>query len=78
MILALAHANIIQNQKFKILPGVVGAKDMGVVTLNQVGKEADMRTFTISLFGYWVLGIGNWVLGIGYWVFGFWALGARH
>ena len=50
MILALAHANIIQNiKKIQILPRVVGAKDMGVVTLNQVGKEADLRKFTISL-----------------------------
>ena len=27
------------------LPGVVGAKDVRVVTLNQVGEEADKRIF---------------------------------
>ena len=46
---------------------------MGVVTLNQVGKEADVRKFTICLFGYWVLGI--WIFKyLGIYLFGYWLL----
>ena len=30
------------------LPGVVGAKDVRVVALNQVGEEADKKNFYLS------------------------------